>query len=78
MAMILAFKIVGSGTMFTLVMVGFIALWLLFINAVGQYGKDTALGYWGTILLAVLSTPITALIIVAIVRSRTPPPDPKY
>jgi hypothetical protein len=70
--------IVTSGYTGALIIAGLIILWVLFINAVGNYGRDTVLGYWGTLLLAFLSTPIVALIIVAIIRSRTPPPDPKY
>jgi hypothetical protein len=72
MAMILAFGFVASDPIFFLIMICVAALWFLLLNAVGNYGKSTALGYWGTILLAVLSTPITAFIIVAILKWRNP------
>ncbi|MBC7399434.1 MAG: hypothetical protein H7289_05770 [Mucilaginibacter sp.] len=54
-------------------MLVFITLWILLINSVGSYGKDTVLGYWGTVLLALFTTPVTAFIIVAIIRWINPP-----
>lgn len=44
---------------------------LLIIMAVGNYGKNTALGYWGSVLLSVLSTPLVAFIIISIIKSRS-------
>lgn len=42
----------------------------LFVIALGNYGRNTALGYWGSILLALLSTPVVAFIIISILRYR--------
>lgn len=66
-------EIVGSTAVFSIIVATAIMLWLLFINAVGNYGRDTALGYWGTLLLALFTTPITALIIIAIWKWLRPP-----
>ena len=44
---------------------------LLIIIAVGNYGKDTALGYGGSVFLSVISTPLVALIIISILKSRS-------
>lgn len=43
---------------------------LLVIMAVGNYGKNTALGYWGSVLLSILSTPLVAFIIISIIKFR--------
>ncbi len=42
------------------------------IIAIGNYGKHTALGYSGSVLLAVLATPLTAFIVISILRLRKP------
>ncbi len=42
------------------------------IVAIGNYGKRTALGYSGSVLLAILATPLTAFIVISILRSRKP------
>lgn len=47
-----------------------IGLGLLLIIAIGNYGRNTALGYTGSIILAVLSTPLVAFIIIAIIKGR--------
>jgi len=49
----------------------FMLIILLIIMAVGNYGKNTALGYWGSVLLSVLSTPLVAFIIISILKSRS-------
>lgn len=36
--------------------------------AVANYGKDTILGYFGTLLLAVLTTPIVAFLIIYLIK----------
>jgi hypothetical protein len=46
------------------------SLLLLIIIAIGNYGKNTALGYWGSVLLSVLSSPVVAFIIILILRAR--------
>ena len=47
-----------------------LSLILLLIVGVGNYGKNTALGYWGSVLLSILSSPIIAFIIISILKSR--------
>ncbi len=42
------------------------------IIAIGNYGKHTALGYSGSVLLSVLGTPLIALIVISILRLRKP------
>lgn len=44
---------------------------LLLILALGNYGRNTALGYWGSILLALVSTPIIAFIVISVIKTRT-------
>ncbi len=48
--------------MLLIIIAGIAIIWLLLINAVGNYGKDTILGYWGSVLLAIFTTPLTAFI----------------
>ncbi|MEO6977832.1 MAG: hypothetical protein ABI113_05610 [Mucilaginibacter sp.] len=43
---------------------------ILLIVAIGRYGKDTALGYWGSILLAIFTTPIIAFIVITFLKLR--------
>ena len=43
---------------------------ILLIVAIGRYGKDTALGYWGSILLAIFTTPIIAFIVITFLNVR--------
>lgn len=50
--------------------IGLIAVILIFVIALGNYGRNTALGYWGSILLTFLSTPLGAFIIIYILRAR--------
>lgn len=45
-----------------------IILAIFFIIAIGQYGKNTALGYWGSILLAIFTTPVVAFIVITILK----------
>jgi hypothetical protein len=45
-------------------------IFLIIIFPIGYYGKNTQLGYWGSILLALLSTPVVAFIIISILRYR--------
>jgi hypothetical protein len=44
---------------------------LLLIIGVGNYGKNTALGYWGSVLLSFLSTPFVAFIIISILKQKS-------
>lgn len=43
---------------------------LLFIVLIGNYGKNTVFGYWGSILLAMFTTPIIAFIILYYVKNK--------
>jgi len=43
---------------------------LFFVIAIGNYGKDTALGYWGSILLSIFVTPLVAFIVITILKFR--------
>lgn len=59
----LAFLNIGSYELILLVVA------ILLIAAVGQYGKNTALGYWGSILLAIFTTPVVAFIVITILKA---------
>ncbi|MBG6234401.1 ABC-type transport system involved in multi-copper enzyme maturation permease subunit [Pedobacter sp. CAN_A7] len=63
--MLLKFLNLGITEMF------FVLIILLLIIAIGNYGKNTALGYWGSVLLSILSTPIVAFIIISIIKLRS-------
>jgi hypothetical protein len=41
-----------------------ILICLALIIAVANYGKDTALGYWGTVVLALFTSPLVAFLII--------------
>lgn len=62
--MTLAYMNLGTAEII-LILVAFI-----FILVIGNYGRHTALGYWGSVLLAILSTPVVAFIIISILRYR--------
>jgi ABC-type transport system involved in multi-copper enzyme maturation permease subunit len=62
----LAFLDQGSADI-TLILIVLIA----FIITVGNYGKNTALGYRGSVLLSLLSSPLLAFIIIRIIKSRS-------
>ena len=47
-----------------------IFLVLILVIAVGNYGKGTQLGYWGTIVLALLTSPIIAFIVVLFLKRK--------
>ncbi len=61
-----AFLDLGS-TEFILILLVLIAL----VIAVGNYGKNTALGYRGSVLLALVSSPLVAVIIIRIIKLRS-------
>jgi len=65
--MTLAFLNIGS-TEFALIVV----VLLLIIIAVANYGKDTALGYWGALFLALLTSPIVAFIVILFLKKKKP------
>lgn len=43
---------------------------LLLIIWIGHYGKNTALGYSGSVVLAILGTPLVALIVIAVLKAK--------
>jgi len=47
-----------------------ILIGILTIVALGNYGRNTPLGYWGSVLLAMLGTPLVAFIVIFILRNR--------
>ena len=62
----LAFLDLGS-TEFILILLVLIVL----IIAVGNYGKNTVLGYRGSVLLSLLASPLVAVIIIRIIKLRS-------
>lgn len=63
--MTLAFLNIGTTEMIFILAIG-----LGLIIAVANYGRNTALGYWGTLLLAIFSSPIVAFVVAAVLRSK--------
>lgn len=47
----------------------FIISYFLLIIWAGHYGRQTALGYWGTIMIGLFASPLLAFAIVYILRS---------
>ena len=45
-----------------------LAIIITIIVAIGKYGKHTALGYSGSVLLSIIATPLTAFIVISILR----------
>jgi hypothetical protein len=43
---------------------------LALIVGIGNYGRNTALGYWGSVLLAIFSTPLVAFAVIFFLKSR--------
>lgn len=41
---------------------------IIIILAVGNYGRNTSLGYGGSLFLAIFTTPLTAFIVIYIIR----------
>jgi hypothetical protein len=41
---------------------------LVCVVAVGNYGKNTAFGYWGSVLLSLLTTPVVAFIVITFLK----------
>ena len=63
--MTLAFIDIGAQELIIILLI------LILIIPLAKYGKDTALGYWGTVLLAIFASPLIALIVVFVLRRRT-------
>lgn len=47
-----------------------IAILLIPILALGNFGRNTALGYWGSVLLSIFSTPLGAFLIILYLKTR--------
>ncbi|PRY53234.1 hypothetical protein B0I27_104244 [Arcticibacter pallidicorallinus] len=43
---------------------------LLMVIAIGHYGRNTILGYWGSIIVAILASPLVAFIVVFMLRRK--------
>ncbi|TSJ43788.1 hypothetical protein FO440_06260 [Mucilaginibacter corticis] len=55
---------------FSILAISCFAIYLLFIIWVIKMGKTTALGFWGTLVVAIFGSPLLALIVVLILKSR--------
>jgi ABC-type transport system involved in multi-copper enzyme maturation permease subunit len=62
--MILAFLNMGAAEILV-VLIG-----LILIIALGNYGRNTALGYWGSILLSIIVTPVIAFFIISYLKRK--------
>jgi len=49
--------------------------YFLLIIWVGHYGRQTALGYWGTIMIALFASPLLAFAIVYFLNNRSKIPS---
>lgn len=54
---------------------GILSVILLFVVALGNYSRNTALGYWGSVLLAFLGSPLGAFLIITYLKLRSAPKD---
>ena len=54
---------------------GIFSIILLIIVALGNYGRNTALGYWGSVLLAFLGSPLGAFLIITFLKFRNAPKE---
>lgn len=52
---------------------GILAVILMFIVALGNYGRNTALGYWGSVLLSIIRSPLGAFLIITYLKLRGTP-----
>lgn len=48
---------------------------LIIIILLGNYGKNTVFGYWGSVLLGIFATPLIAFIILAYIRKKSAKPS---
>jgi ABC-type transport system involved in multi-copper enzyme maturation permease subunit len=62
--MILAFLNMGAAEILV-VLIG-----LILIIALGNYGRNTTLGYWGSILLSIIVTPVIAFFIISYLKRK--------
>jgi len=54
----------------TIEVIAILTILLLVIVAVGRYGRDTILGYGGSVLLSLLTTPLVAFIVISFIKPR--------
>lgn len=52
-----------------------IVIALFFIILLGNYGRSTVFGYWGSILLSIVTTPLIAFAILAYVKTKAGNPN---
>jgi hypothetical protein len=60
----LPFINVGRGEISILVAI------LLLSIAVGNYGRNTVFGYWGSILLSICANPVVAFVVIYVVKKK--------
>jgi hypothetical protein len=48
----------------------YIIIYVLLVFTIGNYGRNTVLGYLGSILLAIFFTPLIAFIVIVILRAK--------
>jgi len=48
-----------------------IVLAISLIIAVANYGRDTALGYWGSLALSLITSPVVAFIVILFLKKKT-------
>ena len=53
----------------------FIISYFLLIIWAGDYGRNTVLGYWGTIMIGLFASPLLAFAIVYILNNRSKIPS---
>lgn len=63
--MTLAFLNIGTPEIIVLLLFIGLIFW-----AIGNYGRDTVLGFWGSILVALFTTPLVAFLIIFVLRNR--------
>lgn len=49
-----------------------IIILLAFALLIGNYGRNTALGYWGSVLLALFTGPLIAYVMLYIIKPKQP------
>jgi len=63
--MTLAFLNIGVPELLIVLVFGFFLL-----IVIGKYGRNTALGYWGSVLLAIFTTPLIAFLVILVLRRK--------
>lgn len=53
------------------VIVSLLLVFIFFIfEGIGNYGNDTALGFWGSVLVAIIVSPLVALVLIFFLKRR--------